>query len=150
MDPIGFALENFDAIGGWRDSDSGAAIDATSTLADGTKIAGPQAFREMLSHGNEFPGTVTEKLLSYALGRSVEYYDQPALRELGYDAGDFPNSERLASSSLSLPMFPEMSLEDLDVVVAAIDEFFGQSVYSKGGRARTGRYEAPIDRLPPT
>jgi hypothetical protein len=82
MDPIGFALENFDATGRWRDSDSGAAIDSTSTLADGTKIAGPKAFREMLSQGNEFTATVTEKLLSYALGRSVAYYDQPTLREL--------------------------------------------------------------------
>jgi hypothetical protein len=82
MDPIGFALENFDAIGQWRDSDSGAPIDSTSTLADGTKIAGPQAFREMLGQGHEFTATVAEKLLSYALGRSVAYYDQPALREL--------------------------------------------------------------------
>jgi mono/diheme cytochrome c family protein len=82
MDPIGFALENFDAIGKWRDTESGAAIDPTSTLADGTKIAGPKSFREVLTQGDEFTSTVIEKLLEFALGRSVAYYDQPTLRQL--------------------------------------------------------------------
>ena len=83
MDPIGFALENFDAIGKWRDTESGARIDPTSTLADGTRISGPQSFRETLTRGDEFTSTVIEKLVAYALGRSVEYYDRPTLRQLG-------------------------------------------------------------------
>lgn len=82
MDPIGFALENFDAIGRWRDNESGAPIDPTSTLVDGTKIGGPSAFSDVLNQRDQFAATVTEKLLSYALGRSVAYYDQPALRQL--------------------------------------------------------------------
>jgi hypothetical protein len=83
MDPIGFALENFDAIGKWRDQDAGAAIDAKSTLADGTKIDSPKAFREvLLGLGDQFTGTVVEKLLSYALGRAVDYYDMPTVRQL--------------------------------------------------------------------
>jgi hypothetical protein len=83
MDPIGFALENFDAIGHWRDNDSGAPIDSSSTLADGTKIASPASFHEaLLANGDQFVGTVIEKLFAYALGRSVEYYDQPTVRQL--------------------------------------------------------------------
>jgi hypothetical protein len=82
MDPIGFALENFDAIGRWRDTESGAPIDPASTLADGTKISGPKSFREVLTQGDEFASTVIEKLVAYALGRSVAYYDQPTLRQL--------------------------------------------------------------------
>jgi hypothetical protein len=83
MDPIGFALENFDAIGKWRTDDAGAAIDAKSTLADGTKIDSPKAFREvLLGLGDQFTSTVVEKLLSYALGRAVDYYDMPTVRQL--------------------------------------------------------------------
>jgi hypothetical protein len=83
MDPLGFALENFDATGKWRDKEDGVTIDPSSTLSDGTKIASPQTFRELLlNRKNQFIGTVTEKLLAYAMGRSVEYYDQPTVREL--------------------------------------------------------------------
>jgi hypothetical protein len=83
MDPLGFALENFDAIGKWRDKEDGVTIDPTSVLADGTKIASPQSFRELLlSRKNQFIGTLTEKLLAYAMGRSVEYYDQPTVRAI--------------------------------------------------------------------
>ena len=83
MDPFGFALENFDATGHWRDTDAGAAIDVTTTLADGGTIDGPEGLhRYLLSRGDEFLRTVAEKLLSYALGRSLEYYDAPAVRQI--------------------------------------------------------------------
>lgn len=86
MDPLGFALENFDAIGKWRTAEDGVPIDATSTLVDGTNILGPQGFRDMLiARKDQFIGTVVEKLLSYAMGRSVEYYDQPTVRQLVRD-----------------------------------------------------------------
>jgi mono/diheme cytochrome c family protein len=83
MDPLGFALENFDAIGKWRDDDGGAAINSTITLS-GKTINGPAAFREaLLSEGDgEFVRTVAEKLLTYALGRGVMYYDAPVVRQL--------------------------------------------------------------------
>lgn len=83
MDPLGFALENFNAIGKWRASDAGAPIDATGVLPDGTQFDGPVDFRAVLmSHRGEFARTVTEKLLTFALGRGVEYYDMPVVRQI--------------------------------------------------------------------
>jgi len=83
MDPMGFALENFDGTGKWRDADSGVPIDPVIALSDGVKVDGPRAFRELLlNRGDEYIRTVIEKLLSYALGRSVTYRDQPTVRHL--------------------------------------------------------------------
>jgi cytochrome c5 len=85
MDPLGFALENFDALGRWRDVDaeSKETIDASGALADGTKFDGPAEFRNaLLKHRVEFIDTVVEKLLIYALGRGTEYYDRPAIRQI--------------------------------------------------------------------
>jgi len=85
MDPLGFAMEHFDAIGQWRETDSGAEINSTIKLA-GRTIDSAQAFREaLLSDGDEFLFTVAEKLLTYALGRGIVYYDQPTLRQLVRD-----------------------------------------------------------------
>ena len=87
MDPIGFALENFDAIGRWRTTDEGATIDPSGTLFDGTKIDGPVALRQMLASRPEvFVGVMTEKLLTYALGRGLDYSDMPAVRKIVRDA----------------------------------------------------------------
>ena len=83
MDPLGFSLENFDGIGTWRTEENGAAIDATATLPDGVSFEGPEGLRALLLAEEErFAETVTEKLLTYALGRGVEYYDRPAVREI--------------------------------------------------------------------
>jgi hypothetical protein len=85
MDPLGFALEHFDAIGAWRESDGGATINSTITL-DGATIDSPKAFREaLLSRSDQFVGTVAEKLLTYALGRGVEFSDAPTVRQLVRD-----------------------------------------------------------------
>jgi hypothetical protein len=101
MDPLGFALENFDAIGKWRDKEDGVKIDPSSVLSDGTKIASPQTFRELLlSRKNQFIGTVTEKLLAYAMGRSVEFYDQPTVRQLVRDTAG--NDHRWSSLILGI------------------------------------------------
>ena len=90
MDPLGFALENFDGIGQWRDRDGGAPIDASGLLPDGTAFTGPADFREaLLERRGEFVRTVTEKLLTYALGRAVGAHDMPAVRRiLGESASD--------------------------------------------------------------
>jgi hypothetical protein len=88
MDPLGFALENFDAIGEWRDMDryAGARIDASGQLADGTPVAGPADLSQALMRRPEqFVQTAAEKLMTYALGRSVEYYDMPAVRQIVRD-----------------------------------------------------------------
>ncbi len=87
MDPLGFALENFDAIGQWREEDDGAPIDSVITWR-GTDIEGPQASREVLLRQgeDELVRTVTEKLLTFALGRGLDYLDAPTVRELVREA----------------------------------------------------------------
>ncbi|HEX4997590.1 MAG TPA: DUF1588 domain-containing protein, partial [Terriglobia bacterium] len=86
MDPIGFALENFDADGAWRlkqGGDGGTPIDASSELWDGAKVNGPAELRERLVHYSpQFVRTITEKMMTYALGRGVEYYDMPVIRSI--------------------------------------------------------------------
>jgi hypothetical protein len=87
MDPLGFALENFDAIGEWRAKDESGPIDATGQLADGTHVDGPVALRTaLLKHADQFVQTFTEKLMTYALGRGVEYYDMPVVRQIAREA----------------------------------------------------------------
>jgi mono/diheme cytochrome c family protein len=81
MDPLGFSLENFDAIGQWRTVDGESAIDASGVLLDGTRVDGPAALRRaLLAQKEQFVRTVTGKLLTYALGRDMEYFDAPAIR----------------------------------------------------------------------
>ena len=88
MDPIGFALENFDAVGEWRSADDGSPIDPSGTLYNGAKVDGPVALRQMLAGNPDvFVGVMTEKLLTYSLGRGLEYYDMPAVRKIVHDAG---------------------------------------------------------------
>ena len=81
MDPLGLSLENFDAIGQWRSNDAGTTIDASGVLLDGTKVNGPRELRQaIMAQQTQFAKAVTEKLLTYSLGRGLEYYDQPAIR----------------------------------------------------------------------
>jgi mono/diheme cytochrome c family protein len=83
MDPLGFALENFDATGRWRDADGGAAIDPVSTALDGATIEGAAGFRQyLLGRSDEFVRTLIHKLVEYSVGRSLEYYDAPTVRAL--------------------------------------------------------------------
>lgn len=87
MDPIGFALENFDATGAWRTEDSGNPIDASGQLVDGTQLNGPASLRQaLLNYSDQYVRTVTERLLTYALGRGVEYYDMPVVRAIDHEA----------------------------------------------------------------
>jgi hypothetical protein len=81
MDPVGFALENYDGVGRWRTTENGKPIDNAGVLPDGTKIAGVADLEKaLLARPELFATTFTEKLLTYALGRGVEYYDAPAVR----------------------------------------------------------------------
>ena len=84
MDPLGFALENLDAIGSWRaTSEAGLPIDSSGTMPSGAQFEGPAGLRSvLLSRAEEFVGAVTEKLLAYAVGRGLEYYDQPSVRQI--------------------------------------------------------------------
>ena len=101
MDPLGFALENFDAIGMWRTKQGAAPIDASGELPDGTKFQGPAELRLiLLSKREQFVKTVSEKLLTYALGRGVEYVDMPAVRKIVRDAG--PSEYKWSSIVLAI------------------------------------------------
>ena len=87
MDPLGFALENFDGIGQWRDREPGGAVDPSGQLADGTMVDGPVALRAAIARRPEmFVRTLTEKLMTYALGRAIEYRDMPLVRTVARDA----------------------------------------------------------------
>jgi hypothetical protein len=88
IDPMGFALENFDVIGAWRWVDeSGNAVDTESLTSNGTKVSGFTGLRALLlANPEQFPRTVTEKLLTYALGRPLDYYDHPTIRTIVRDA----------------------------------------------------------------
>jgi Protein of unknown function (DUF1592)/Protein of unknown function (DUF1588)/Protein of unknown function (DUF1587)/Protein of unknown function (DUF1585)/Protein of unknown function (DUF1595)/Cytochrome C oxidase, cbb3-type, subunit III len=101
MDPIGFALENFDAVGQWRTTDDGAPIDPAGTLYNGVKVDGPVALRNMLSSRPQlFTGVMTEKMLTYALGRGVQYFDMPAVRKVVQQAAS--NDFRFSSVVLGI------------------------------------------------
>ena len=87
MDPLGFSLENFDAVGRWRSQEPAGPIDATGQLGDGTPVTGPVDLRKaVLKRPEQFVGTMTEKMLTYALGRGLEYYDMPVVRGIVRDA----------------------------------------------------------------
>ncbi len=87
MDPIGFALENYDAVGAWRTKDAGVPIDASGVLADGTKVTGAETLRQALVNRSDvFVLTMTEKLLTYAIGRGLDHHDMPVVRAIVRDS----------------------------------------------------------------
>ena len=102
MDPIGFALQNYDAIGSWRDlNEGGTPVDASGILPDGTRFEGRAGLRDLLlDRPADFVGTATEKLLMYALGRGTEYYDTPIVRKIVRDAAS--NDYRWSSIILGI------------------------------------------------
>ena len=87
MDPLGFSLENFDAVGKWRVEADGVPVDPDASLPDGTRFEGVNGLRTYLAENKEdFVRTLSGKLLAYAMGRGIEYYDQPAIRKITRDA----------------------------------------------------------------
>jgi hypothetical protein len=101
MDPLGLALENFDAVGRWRTEDAGVTIDASGELGNGTRVDGASALRKaLLGQPEVLVGTMTEKLLTYALGRSLEHYDMPAVRGIVRTAA--PQNYRFSALVLAI------------------------------------------------
>lgn len=101
MDPVGFAMENYDAVGRWRTSDDGTQLDTTGSLPDGRTFDGVAGLEQaLLQHPDAFLTTFTEKLMTYALGRGVEYYDAPAVRKIVSDSGK--NGLRFSSFILGI------------------------------------------------
>ena len=101
MDPLGFALETFDGIGEWRVKEIGGAVDPGGQQADGSKVDGPVALRKaILKRPELFVRTVTEKLMTYGLGRGVEYADRPIVRMIASSAA--PQNYRFSSVVLGI------------------------------------------------
>ena len=101
MDPVGFSLENYDAVGRWRTAEEGKPIDASGGLPDGSKFEGVAGLQKaLLGRPELFVTTVTEKLLTYSLGRGVEYYDAPAIRKIVREAR--PEDYRLSTLILGV------------------------------------------------
>jgi hypothetical protein len=106
MDPVGFSLESYDAVGRWRTSEDGKPIDVAGSLPDGSKFDGVSGLQKaLLAHPEVFVTTLTEKLLTYALGRGVEYYDAPAIRKVVRQArsNDFRFSSLILGIASSTP-----------------------------------------------
>jgi hypothetical protein len=107
MDNIGFALENYDGTGAWRDKDGGKAIDTAGKLPDGTTFNGPGELKKVMATRlrDEFIANLTDKLLTYALGRGTEYYDRPAIRSILREAGkeDYRAAALIAAIVRSTP-----------------------------------------------
>jgi hypothetical protein len=106
MDPVGFSLENFDAVGRWRLLEDGQPIDNSGGLPNGSKFAGVAGLEKgLLDRPEIFVSALTEKLLTYALGRGVEYYDGPAVRKIVHDsqARDFRFSSIIVGIAESTP-----------------------------------------------
>jgi hypothetical protein len=101
IDPVGFSLENFDALGRWREMEEGQAVDASGGLPDGSRFDGADGLEAgLLSRPEIFVGTLTEKLLTYSLGRGIEHFDGPAIRKIVRDARD--NDFRFSSLVLGI------------------------------------------------
>src|SRR5688500_339802 len=114
MDPIGFAMENFDAVGRWRDRDGENPIDSTGVFPDGTKFDGIAGLkRELLRQPEQFVGTVAERLLMYAIGRNLQYYDSPSVRTIVHDAA--PGKYTLSSLVLGVVKSRPFQMRQLSV-----------------------------------
>lgn len=109
MDPIGLALENFDATGRWRDLDNDALIDASGELFDGTKVNGPASLRQaLMDRSDAFVRNFIEKLMTYGLGRRVEYFDMPTVRAIARKAGQ--NNNRFSAFVLGIVQSPAFQM----------------------------------------
>ncbi len=118
MDPAGFSLENYDAIGRWRTVEEGQPIDASGGLPDGSKFTGVSGLEDGLRNRPElFVGTLTEKLMTFALGRGIETCDAPAVRKIVRDAKakDFRFSSIILGIASSTPFTMRKSLSDNSV-----------------------------------
>jgi Protein of unknown function (DUF1592)/Protein of unknown function (DUF1588)/Protein of unknown function (DUF1585)/Protein of unknown function (DUF1587)/Protein of unknown function (DUF1595) len=125
IDPLGFALENFDTVGAWRDKDrfTRTAIDASGKLVDGTAVNGPDDLRKaLMSRPDQFVGTMTEKFLSYALGRSLTAYDMPTVRKIVRDAArdNYRFSSIVMGIAQSIPFQMERTPEPVPASAAQV------------------------------
>jgi hypothetical protein len=101
FEPLGLAMENFDAIGTWRTEEAGSPIDGSGVFVDGTKIDGPATLRALLmKYSDQYVRNVAEKLLTYGLGRGIEYQDMPLVRQIVRESA--PSNYRFSSLVMSI------------------------------------------------
>src|SRR5262245_43401676 len=118
MDPIGFALENFDAIALWRTQDEGNAIDPSGSMFDGTKLSGPAGIRSWLvGYSDQFAEVAVEKLMTYALGRGVDYQDMPLVRSISHDGAKsgYKFSTLVLNIVKSKPFLMNMKMQETSI-----------------------------------
>jgi len=109
MDPLGFGLENFDAIGGWRTQEGGSQIDASGTLPDGRTFRGPAELKAIVrGESDAFAECLAEKLLTYAIGRGLERYDKPLVKKIAKDVA--ANNYRFSSLVLGIVNSPAFQM----------------------------------------
>jgi hypothetical protein len=131
FEPIGLALENFDVVGGWRTKDGSEPIDASGVLVDGTKLGGVVDLRESLvKRSDQFVRVVTEKLLTYGLGRGVEYQDMPMLRSIVRDAA--PGKYAFSSLVLGIVKSPAFQM-NMKVANSAVPQKVARITNGKSG-----------------
>jgi hypothetical protein len=119
MDPVGLAMENFDVIGRWRDRYAeGGAVDATGRLVDGTFVDGPVQLREaLLRYSDQMARNITEKLMTYALGRGLEHYDMPVVRAVTRQAAE--NDYRFSSIVMGIVASDPFQMRAPDSMISA-------------------------------
>jgi hypothetical protein len=115
IDPLGLALDNFDTLGAWRIKDNGVGIDSNGVMYDGTKLAGPADLRKaLLNHSDGVIRNFTDNLMSYAIGRRIEYYDQPTIRSITRKAAQ--NGNRFSSFVLGIVNSPAFQMSTAEAV----------------------------------
>ena len=121
IDPLGLALENFDVTGRWRIRDNGSLVDPVGDLYDGTKMTGPNGLRAaLLKHQDMFFTSFTESLMTYSLGRRVEYFDMPAIRKIVRDAAK--DNNRFSAYVLGVVNSRAFQMSRADDVTTTNDE----------------------------
>jgi len=121
MDPIGMALENFDAVGIWRANDSGLKVDPSGQLYDGTKLDGPGSLRNaILDHKESYVGNFTEKLMAYGLGRLLDDQDMPSVRAIAREAAK--NNYRFSSFVVGIVKSVPFQMRKADDVISTADK----------------------------
>jgi len=116
MDPLGLALENFDVVGAWRIKDNGVPVDTTGKLYDGMDLTGPASLRQaLLGKSDTVIRTFAENLLSYAIGRRIEYYDQPTIRAIAKKAAQ--NGNRFSSFVLGIVNSPAFQMSTAEAAL---------------------------------
>lgn len=120
IDPLGLAFENFDVVGAWRIKDNGVRVDANGVLYDGTRLAGPADVRQALMNRSESViRNFTKNLMAYALGRRVEYYDQPTIRSTTRQAAW--NGNRFSSFVMGIVNSPAFQMSAAEAVTTTVE-----------------------------